>query len=232
MCLGPAARAGSGCRTGHRRGGSERGRIVGRRGEDEDDVRVADVLEGGGLVPIEDADPFLRFAEALGDDEAASHPGKRLGEFGGAAAGGGEDGELRQRPGGGDRRAEIVAVGTDDLGVVPRQADGRERRRDGGRCGGHPAGDAGGSQPAQDPVEAGIAAREDERLALRVERRETVESRGERAELDATLGRDVESRERAARSDDEIGGGCGPHEVGIGGPEVSVQPDHSRSAAR
>ncbi|GFN02622.1 hypothetical protein Smic_11780 [Streptomyces microflavus] len=89
------------------------------------------------------------------------------GQFGGARARRGEDGDLVVRPADVDGAAQGARVGDDDLGVVP----GHSGPREGGGHGGDGGDDFdfeavfGGAQGADDAEEAGVAVGEDDGAA-------------------------------------------------------------------
>ncbi|GAA3072066.1 hypothetical protein GCM10020000_65970 [Streptomyces olivoverticillatus] len=117
----------------------------------------------GGPVGGDDGDLLAFGAQFLADDEGAVDGAEEQGEFGGARAGRGEDGDLGVGAADVDGAPQVAGVGGDDLGVVPGHASPGEGGGDGGDSGHHLDLEAvfGGAQGADDAEEAGVAVGED-----------------------------------------------------------------------
>ena len=158
--------------------------------EADEDVGVGEAGFRG-----QDADLLLGGAEELDRVHALARGVQVSREVGGGARRG-QDGDLGVRQRGGEGLARIAAVGRDDQGIVPVQADSRESVRDRGDRRDDVRRDPAGAQRPDDAEEAGVAGGEDDGGAWRAA--DGVEGLVQVPELDAFGGfRDRERRRGA-----------------------------------
>ncbi len=161
----------------------------------------------GGRVGGDDGDLFAGGAEFLADDEGPVDAFEQEGQFGGARAGRGEDGDLVVGAADVHGAAQGAGVGDDRLGVLPRHSGAGEGGGDGGDGGHHFDFETvlGCAQGAHDAEESGVSVGEDHGAAAMPGDPAGREVHG--AETDALrAARDFGQREVMGGAGDEGGG--------------------------